>query len=221
MKYIRKMESPASLEEYKKEPDASYKKLPSYVKDDIRDNLLNEQGGLCCYCGKSIYLPDVIIEHFLPEGEKYYPHLQLEYTNMLLSCKGGQDERRDKILYENRRYPLSCDAKKECREIKISPTDASCEQQFEYDEDGNIYGINADAQKAIQVLGLNNAVLRNSRKSAIEAYTELSFDSDEEWYAEIDYLESKNEDGLFLPFCFACVSYIKNTKLSISESVTA
>ena len=78
-----------------------------------------------------------------------------------------------------------------------------------YDDDGNIYGCTEKARYAIDVLGLNNEVIKNRRKAAIDAYIGLEM-STAGWNAEIEYLSKKNKDGLYEPYCFAAIYYIKH-----------
>ncbi|MBQ7674017.1 MAG: TIGR02646 family protein [Alphaproteobacteria bacterium] len=204
MKYIRKNASPQSLEQYKITPGASFDRLPSRVKKDIKDSLLDEQGGICCYCGNRITFETSNIEHFKPKDINLFPRLQLEYSNLLSSCLGGQIER-----HGDHGYPLSCDARKKNKIIPLSPTDPTCESQFEYDLDGSIKGITADAKKTIDELNLNNTVIKNRRKSAIDAIISLEIETKKEWNVEINRLSQRTSEGNFLPYCFAVIYCIK------------
>lgn len=208
MKYIQKSTPPESLETYKTHEDASFTRLPSEIKKQLKLQLIAEQGGLCCYCDDRITYDTSNIEHFLPKDIALYPELQLEYNNLLSSCLGGQIERQT-----NRGFPLSCDAKKRNRTIPISPTDPSCESQFIYDEDGNIYGLTKDAQFTIQILNLNNEVIKNRRKAAIDAYIDLDLPSDDDWAGEVSYVLRRDRHGLFMPFCCAVAYYIRHFKM--------
>ena len=212
MKYIVKSESPASLEAYKIMEGACYDNIPKNVKEDVRQSLVSEQGGLCCYCGKRI-LPDYhsVIEHLLPKGLKQYSHLQLEYNNLLCSCDGGEIDRTGKTKSEKRKFPLFCDDKKNNRILSLTPLDSTCEEQFSYDEEGHIYGITDAARETIEILGLDCSPLVNLRKAAINPYLELELD-EEGWNAEIDDL-SQRHDGNFRSFCFAIIYYIRNFKM--------
>lgn len=207
MKYIKKLASPEALEEYKKREGASYKKLPSSIKKQLKIQLIQEQGGICCYCCGRIRYEDSNIEHFLPKDDLLFPELQLEYSNLLSSCLGGQIDRQT-----NRRFPLSCDAKKNNRVVPISPTDPNCEEQFDYDDDGSIYGLTENARSAIQILNLNNQVIKNRRKAAIKAYVDFEF-SPEEWENEASSVLQRDREGLFKPFCFAAAYWIRANKL--------
>lgn len=214
MKYIVKGNSPASLEAYKKIKGASYDDIPRDVKKDVRESLVSEQGGICCYCGKRI-LSDYhsVIEHLYPKGLIQYSHLQLEYTNLLCSCDGGESERFGKTKSEKRKFPSFCDDKKNNRVLSLTPLDPTCEEQFSYDEEGHIYGETGIAQEAIEILGLDCRPLVNLRKAAIDPYLNLELD-ESGWMAEIEDL-SQRHDGNFRSFCFAVIYYIRNFKLVI------
>ena len=205
MKYIEKNKTFAELEIYKLNEDASFKKLPSQLKKNLKETLIYEQGAICCYCGKRIEYHDSNIEHFLPKGK--YVEKELDYNNLLSSCLGGQIERQ--VM---KRFPLNCDAKKGQKEIKINPTDQYCEKCFDFDEDGNIYGKGSEANQAIITLGLNNDVLKHQRKAAIEAFSILDL-SEDEWKKEIEYLSNRDKNKKFLPFCFVVKEYVINYKL--------
>ena len=204
MKYIQKKASPQSLEQYKQEGGTEFKSLPSNVKKDIKESLLTEQGCLCCYCGDRITFATSNIEHFKPKDSKLFPHLQLGYSNLLSSCLGGQIERQ-----ENHGYPLSCDARKRNKIIPLSPTDPSCESQFEYDLDGGIKGKTSDAQRTIDELNLNNQVIKHRRKAAIDYVLTLNIKTKKEWDNEIIHLSQRTSEGKYLPYCFAVIYCIK------------
>ena len=213
MKYIIKQSSPTSLENYKKEIGACFDELPKIVKDELRHSLFDEQGGICCYCGKRIsdnYTS--VIEHLYPRGLKQYVHLQLEYTNLLCSCDGGVSDRTGKSKAEKRKFPSYCDDKKNNRVLKVHPLCIDCEKKFGYDEEGQIYGLTPEAGETIEILGLDCATLVNLRKAAIEPYVEQQ-QSDSEWNQIIERLKKKT-NGIFSSFCFAVIYYIKNFKMA-------
>lgn len=212
MKYIEKGESPRSLEEYKTTEGASFKDLDknhTSIKREIKTSLIAEQGGICCYCGTRIDRTNSMIEHFKPKDENLFPKLQLEYSNLLASCLGGQIDRQT-----NRRFPLCWDANKKNRVIEVSPTDPDCESCFKYDEEGTIYGTTPEARHAIQILNLNNEVQKNRRKAAIEVYINLPEETD--WQDEIRFLSARDRNGLYQPYCFAAIYYIQNFLMPIA-----
>lgn len=214
MKYIVKSDAPASLKAYKEIEGVCYNDMPRNVKDDVRRSLVSEQGGLCCYCGKRIF-PDShsVIEHLFPKGLKQYDHLQLEYTNLLCSCDGGESNRAGKSKVEKRKYPSFCDDKKNNRILNLTPLDPTCEEQFSFDEEGHIYGETIIAKEAIELLGLDCSSLVNLRKAAIDPYLQLELD-EEGWLAEIEDLSQRHK-GNFRSFCFAVIYYIRNFKMTV------
>lgn len=213
MKHIVKSAPPTSLETYKATEGARFDDMPKTVKEELRKSLVSEQGALCCYCGKRI-LGDhhSIIEHLYPKGNEKYSHLQLEYNNLLCSCDGGESERSGKPKSEKRKFPSFCDDKKNDQILPLTPLDPTCEDQFSYDEDGNIYGMTDGADEAIRILGLDCSPLVNARRQAIEPYVNMSMEN-AEWLIVIEDL-LRRHDGVFLPFCFATVSYIRNFKMA-------
>ena len=84
MIYIQKGKEPASLTAYKKQAHAYY---DGCNKDDIRENLLREQGYLCAYCMRRIEKEKMKIEHWDPE-DNLTELERLDYSNMLGVCLG-------------------------------------------------------------------------------------------------------------------------------------
>ena len=205
MRYIEKGACPQGLTRYKRSVGACYYQIPSTEKRELRTSLLQEQGYVCGYCGGGINEHNAVIEHI--QCQARHPQLQLEYSNMICSCKGGQDRRSN-----NRQYPLHCDASKGSRDISISPLNEDCNENFIYDDEGNIHPINLpDAETTIQILNLNNAKLKSRRNAAIDAFRYL--DDDIDWEAEINHLYSLKQDGKFVEFCFVLEQYIRNYKM--------
>lgn len=216
MKYIMKNSEPTELIEYKKTPGVCYETMASTptVRDAVKKSSLEEQGYICCYCGTDIHFDSsTILEHLLPR--KIYPHMSLAYDNILASCDGGQakrTERDEEGHKKNRKYPSFCDDKKGNNIIPITPLTIGCEEQFYFDEEGNIYNKSDDAKETIRKLNLDNPVLCNRRKGMIDLYREIN-------KTKADFLNTyhnimkKGSDGKYIPFCFAVKSYIENFEL--------
>ena len=98
--------------------------------------------------------------------------------------------------------------------IEVSPTDPDCESCFKYDDEGNIYGTTPKACHAIQILNLNNEVQKNRRRAAIQVYSNLPKETD--WQDEIRFLSARDRNGLYQPYCFAAIYYIKNFLMPIA-----
>ncbi|WP_225896261.1 retron system putative HNH endonuclease [Amazonocrinis nigriterrae] len=88
MKYINKNEEPSKFTCWKALENDDWK--PSWnvfqapEKPIVHDALLKEQGYICSYCGMRITRETSHIEHLKPRSS--YPHLALEYTNLIASC---------------------------------------------------------------------------------------------------------------------------------------
>lgn len=208
MKHIIKFDEPEDLKEYKRLEGACYRDLSKNVKDNLRETLRQEQGGLCCYCERKLD-GKTVIEHIKPKDDRFFPELQLEYTNLLLSCDGGESERRKHDRRENRSYPLFCDANKNNNIIPISPLDEDCEEMFAYGEDGEILGVTKEAEETIGVLNLRVPFLNHQRKALIESIKNTVLTATE-WEEELVYYRNRKVSGDFEAFCTTAIYYIKN-----------
>lgn len=167
MKQIVKLAEPHSLTQHRAKTHSSYSNLPIEAKDELRDNLLTEQGHICCYCMKRIpeknnieerVSYDMKIEHYQCQDD--FQNLQLTYYNLLGACMGN--EGKPKKLQ-------TCDTKKGNLPLTINPVSSSpnCEILFKYAADGEISSIANDVEINRQindVLNLNMQTLKDNRK---------------------------------------------------------
>lgn len=143
------------------------KRLPSFHL--MKQQLLKDQGYVCCYCNRTIPGSGIPTEHVKPKS--VYRELTGEYKNLLAACDGGN--RIPAVLagetpYTRETYPLHCDQNKGNREIPLSPLSADCEQRFKYNVlTGKVEG-DADVQATVAILNLNHPVLTKERKEAIK-----------------------------------------------------
>lgn len=171
----------------------------------LREQLMQEQGYICCYCMKKISIENSHIEHFWPKT--FFPEIDLDYHNMFASCNG------DGTLLEDEH----CGHKKEdwWRENMVSPTDAEVEKMFRYSADGRIHSVQRRpttniAQEMIIYMGLDSFHLERNRRQAIEASEYFDEDdySDDDIRGFIDYYSNK-DDGSYVPYCMAIVDCLK------------
>lgn len=209
MKYIKKSNPPIELITYRKTPGATYQDLYDNHKDIwelTRLSLAEEQGYICCYCGQRISgFQGTQIEHVFAKGTAAYEKMQLDYeSNLLACCDGGKYARRldPTIPYAD----LYCDTPKESTPIPVTPLNPLCEEKFLYGSDGDIVGVGADAEATIDILNLRSPILKNKRKSAIDAY---SMFATIDWQREYERLNNKNSNGEYTEFCFVLRSYIE------------
>lgn len=170
MKYIQKGEEPEKFAAWKglKNEDwtPNWDTLRSPEKPVLHNALLREQGYICCYCGMRISKDTSHIEHFKPRS--IYPHLELEDTNLLVSCQN------------KRTPPEHCGYKKDDwydEQFMVSPLDTNCNDFFRYTESGEILATNdpnkqAVATTTIAQIGLNIDKLIDMRRAIIEEILE-------------------------------------------------
>lgn len=164
MRTIQKNGEPRSLTAHRQQAHADYDNYAD--KDALRQSLVTEQRGLCCYCQSRIK-PDpqkMKIEHW--QCQANYPNRQLDYQNLLGACLGG---------HGNPTQEQHCDTRKGNAELCFCPTDPMhpIEQQIRYLGDGNITSDDENIKTALNdVLNLNWSRLVNNRKAVLQAFQE-------------------------------------------------
>lgn len=210
MRHFEKKPSPSQFEKWKavRGSLATYATIPSEIKSIVRESLLDEQNWLCCYCGLSLTRNNVHIEHFRPQSK--FKHLQLEYSNLHVSCMG-------KLIHQNNdeEYSDFCGHSKKDwfdEELLVSPLDPNCDSYFEYGFDGTIRAANHHraAEETIHRLGLNTYLPRRQREEAINAVFELIDVTDEVQIINmIEYLETPDFSNRLPSFCFVISSLLR------------
>ncbi len=131
-------------------------------KSNLKEALITEQGGLCCYCEQSVSLTNSHLEHIQPQER--FPLLRFDYQNLCASCNGTGAEEGDSGRH--------CGHRKGNRTLPITPLVENCAVYFQFSLDGHILPENSQAQQTIEVLGLEEANLVRQRSQAIEALRE-------------------------------------------------
>lgn len=165
MRVITKGSEPLSLTRHRA---AAHSDFDNYqAKDELRQALVAEQRGLCCYCMGRIRpeRASMKIEHWRCQAR--YPGLQLNYRNLLGACFGGEG-RPERFQH--------CDTRKGDRDLRWNPADPSqrIETRIRYELDGSIRAADdTDFDNQLEdVLNLNLPVLRNNRSRVLDAVLE-------------------------------------------------
>ena len=160
MRTISKVPEPPSLTTFRKSHQGNFDDYPH--KPALRTVLVDEQGGLCCYCmGRIRDDPTTKIEHW--RSRTRHRSLQLAYWNLLAACPGGMGQPPSK---------QHCDTRKGSKTLSWNPANSHhhVETRLYYDSDGRIRSHEPvfDAELN-QVLNLNLPVLRNHRRGTLDA----------------------------------------------------
>ncbi len=164
MRRIDKGREPNSLIAHRKGGGATYENFQA--KQELRDALVAEQGGLCCYCMDRIEADaaSMKIEHWRCRSR--FRNLELTYGNLLGACRGGEGQLRSK---------QHCDTRKGDRDLDRNPADPShhIETRVCYLDDGTIYSSEDTFDRQLNdVLNLNLEVLKAHRKSVLDSMLE-------------------------------------------------
>ena len=163
MRQIHKSAEPASLTQHRSQPHATYENFQD--KDGLRNSLTREQLFLCCYCsGRLVADPAKMkIEHFACQTD--HPSLQLNYSNLLGACLGGQGQA------EREQH---CDTRKGSRALYKSPASSTNIENFvTYSGDGTISSTDSTFRDELNdVLNLNQPTLKQNRKKTLDSFLE-------------------------------------------------
>lgn len=177
MHRIRKKKTPQHLKDWIDEFRVNCGAEPTYDNlaqseeyEKLKQELLIEQGYICCYCEKEVGVQPgdgSNIEHFMPRHPdrrvltpqecEICRNAQLDYENMFVSCIGE--------LYDSADH---CNYKKESWfdfQYCISPASADIEGIFGFRLNGKIFAIdnNQCAEKMKTYLNLDSYVLQKQR----------------------------------------------------------
>ncbi|GBR69567.1 retron system putative HNH endonuclease [Gluconobacter kanchanaburiensis] len=162
MRTIKKGQEPATLTQHRKQSHADYDNYAD--KSALRQELVAEQHGLCCYCQSRIRAtPEGMkIEHWQCQAD--HPGRQLDYSNLLGVCLGGQGRS------EREQH---CDTRKGNKALCFSVCDSThpIEPHVRFLGDGTIKAVDRDINEALnEVLNLNLPLLVSNRKAVLAAF---------------------------------------------------
>lgn len=214
MKQIIKLNEPNSLVEHRAKEHSNFDNIPANTKEQLRQNLLSEQGHICCYCMKRIpenNPPNLKVEHLFCQADNQ--NLQLNYSNLFASCTGNEGQPKIK---------QTCDTKKGNSVLTINPISNSpnCESLFKFNADGEISLLieNADISRQInEVLNLNMQTLKDNRREiyiGVQRKVEAESKKLGNRQLKLNYFEKEKNKWLtrsnnkFEPFCMVAVYYL-------------
>lgn len=175
---------------------------------DLKHQMYDEQGGLCCYCGLRIFKDTEgrkqTVEHVIPKSA--HRELVGEYKNLLLACSITEDDANllgvDSTFHPSLRH---CDDSKDNATLHYTPLMPECEKVFHYDAVGNVQAVNEEAEEDIDTLQLNCDLLKVRRKAALN----ILFDENNELITNEELrsisanIMKRDSDNRLPEFCFA------------------
>ncbi|NTU45842.1 MAG: TIGR02646 family protein [Chlorobiaceae bacterium] len=206
---VTKRTEPQSLQQYRLQEGAVYDgENFTPVKQDIRDQLVAEQGYLCAYCMGRIEPDDrnMKIEHW--HSRKKYPAQQLNYTN-LLGCCSGNEGQPDTHAH--------CDTKKRNADLLYNPAEPSHHSRLKihYEFNGTIKSEDTLFDRQLNgILNLNYSRLMENRKAVWSSVTKtLSAIPGKVSRAHIEGLllkwPQKNSEGKLPEYCGVAQYYLQ------------
>ena len=206
MRTITKGVEPASLSVHR---GMSYSDYDNYKeKDELRDALVKEQRGLCCYCMGQISSDwgSIKVEHWRCRSQ--YRCRQLDYSNLLGACLGGKGY--------SRRFQ-HCDTYKENKDLRWNPADPlhDIETQLLYTADGGIESDDAEFNTQLEeVLNLNLSVLMTQRRRVLDAILEWWEHEKKQGPVPRERFEQERDrrtggEGTLQPYCQVAVWWLE------------
>ncbi|HPJ89116.1 MAG TPA: TIGR02646 family protein [Thermotogota bacterium] len=203
MIYIMKRQPPKDYAGWLKKIQRRYGNYPNYdsipveLKYELKEQLIGEQRGLCCYCCGRLDGDNYHLEHYYPQTlckTENKRKLLTDYSNLMISCNG---------TIGSRKSGNSCGHHKEDwydEKHMISPLQKDCEEYFMYAADGTILSRgDKRADFMINRLGLNEYKLKEARKNALIAIGYFDEDFDPEFAAIFSH--HVDEKGQLPSFC--------------------
>ena len=218
MRYIEKHAEPRSLTAYKKQPHAYY---DGCNKEDIREQLLKDQGYLCAYCmrripekGSAGGIPGMKIEHWLPESQCTEAQ-KLDFRNMLGVCLGNAGHPQPRT---------TCDAHRKDKPLTINPLDKTCIRKIKYHRGtGTIFSDDPRIDEDLNdILNLNydgpDFSLRENRRNALNVCLEklktMSKEKTGDWpqgnlRKMLKIYEGKDREGKYREYSGIVIWYLR------------
>lgn len=204
MKNISKEAEPESLNRHRCNTNSDYDNYPK--KDNLRESLVGEQRGICCYCTQRIRpsADGMKIEHW--QCQSRFPEKQLDYSNLLGACLGCQGQALER---------QHCDTRKGDLDLTYDPANPNhdVESKLAFLGDGTIQSTDTAFDSEInEILNLNERILVKNRKATLEPI-ESGFMtkklSKADIQKELRKWNGESDDKDLEPFCQVVVYYLR------------
>lgn len=181
-----------SRDVYKNFPEKSQEGCTRGESGNLRIQLLEEQGHICCYCMQRISCVNSRIEHY--QSQSRHPKKQIVYKNLFVACNNSEGKEQAE---------QHCDVKKSELDLRQINLLFNIENRIMYTKDGNVYSDNIDLNHEIEnIINLNLQILIDARRETLSSV----FANVPTWDLTtinklINKYSQKNSAGMFAPFC--------------------
>lgn len=204
MKNISKGAEPESLNRHRCNTNSDYDNYPK--KDNLRESLVGEQRGICCYCTQRIRpsADGMKIEHW--QCQSRFPEKQLDYSNLLGACLGCQGQALER---------QHCDTRKGDLDLTYNPANPNhdVESKLAFLGDGTIQSTDTAFDSEInEILNLNERILVKNRKATLEPIKSGFMTkklSKADIQKELRKWNGESDDKDLEPFCQVVVYYLR------------
>lgn len=208
MRQIRKLPEPESLTQHRATPGSTYNDYRD--KQGLRDQLILEQRGLCCYClcriraGEAGTIPPMKIAHW--HSQRLHDREQLDYSNLLGACMGNQGSPQDL---------QHCDTSQGNRDIKWNPANPEdrIEDRIRYLADGTLESNDVEFNAQINtVLNLNKGFPKSNRVSLLDSFRKSLGKGQHtaaEWERKLQEWNGELGNGDLEPYCQIVVFWLR------------
>lgn len=204
MRKIVKLKEPLSLAQHRRVDKTDYKDFRE--KQELREALVSEQRGICCYCMARIEPKELTmkIEHFLSRTK--YPNERLVYNNLFGACLGN--EKNDAKTH--------CDTFKGKKEFHYHMCNSGhIHTEIKYKTSGEIFSDDENLNLELNtVLNLNLPELIKARKNTLDGFIKayLSSKSGKLKREVLTRFRDKwlgtSHQNLLEPYCMIVVYYL-------------
>ncbi|WP_050525665.1 retron system putative HNH endonuclease [Pseudorhodobacter aquimaris] len=207
MRRIVKTHSPQELQSWKDENrdiNHTYRDLlGTQAHGALKSKLLDEQGWLCAYTGRSINSDSSHVEHVKPQCE-CAEWEDVEYRNVVacFPADGGDSSHGYGAPVKGGWWDV---------DLFLSPLSDDCDRRFRFVWSGHVHPNPVDhdvASKTIEVLQLDSSTLRQLRKARIDGFFGFGLKTRNRPLSIADAkialanIEERNKDGRLQEFCF-------------------
>ena len=185
-------------------PDKKEDDCESNIPGNLRKQLLEEQGYICCYCMTRISCHGTKIEHFKDQSNNR--NLQLKFSNLFIACLGNEG---------NSNNVQHCDTFKGDKSLLYINLTSNIENHIKYSSRGmissSITTLNDDINN---ILNLNTKPLKDTREQRLETLILAMIKKyGKTWKkqnieTEIEKYKSKTTDGKYREYCQMFIYYL-------------